>query len=177
MPKQAKVTVCTILGLGVLGSICSIVRLAYVDVIGVLLQDLPTSAPNYAIVSIIELGLGTTAACLATLRPLCSFLFDKARTGISSSRSRNIKMTPQALNNSKGVHGSYVTSGRHHDGLELKENGVITVTNELEIFASKAPTSDRTLQPLDLSLRPTQHRSPSCRSRSGSSEESLLEVV
>ncbi|KEQ69501.1 hypothetical protein M436DRAFT_22488, partial [Aureobasidium namibiae CBS 147.97] len=70
MHKQQKITVCTILGLGVLGSICSLVRLAYVDVIGVELQDLLVSAPNFAIVSIIELGLGITAACLATLRPL-----------------------------------------------------------------------------------------------------------
>jgi hypothetical protein len=163
MHRQQKITVCTILGLGVLGSICSLVRLAYVDVIGVALQDLLISAPNYGIVSIVELGLGITAACLATLRPLFAFWFDKARTGFTSSRSRTPRSTPMGLDGSKGISGSYVTSG-HNMG--PKDDGFVTVTRELQIFSNRP-------EPLEMhAMGPTAHRS-----RSQSSEESLLEVV
>ncbi|THZ87259.1 hypothetical protein D6C84_01855 [Aureobasidium pullulans] len=175
MHRQQKITVCTILGLGVLGSICSIVRLAYVDVIGVKLEDLLISAPNFAIVSIVELGLGITAACLATLRPLFAFWFDKARTGISSSRSgRNTKTGPVGLDGSKGmmgVSGSYVTSG-HNMG--HKDDGVVTVTRELQIYTNRPSNAGETMEMHNLS--PDRTRSGQ-RSRSQSSEESLLEVV
>lgn len=190
MPKQAKITVCAILGVGVLGSVCSIVRLAYVDVIGVLLQDLLTSAPNFAIVSIVELGLGIIAACLATLRPLVSSLFDKARTGISrSSRSRTgTNSTPLGIDGSKGISGSYVTSDRHYDGLELKENCAVTVTRELQIFTDRSSNAGQAMEMHNLSSpRENQHRgniSPrenplrsALRKPSQSSEESLLEGV
>ena len=174
MPKQAKITVCTILALGVLGSICSIVRLAYVDVIGVKLQDLLTSAPNYAIVSIVELGLGITAASMATLRPLFSSCLDKARTGISSSRSKGPRNGPMKLGGSKGISCSYITSGQHHAGMSLKENGVVTVTKELQVYASKPGPGDA-MELHDLqSPRGIHDRG---RKPSQSSEESLLQVV
>ncbi|THY30216.1 hypothetical protein D6D01_03313 [Aureobasidium pullulans] len=175
MHRQQKITVCTILGLGVLGSICSIVRLAYVDVVGVKLEELLISAPNFAIVSIVELGLGITAACLATLRPLFAVWFDKARTGISSSRSgRNTKTGPVGLGGSKGVmgvSGSYVTSG-HNMG--HKDDGFVTVTRELQIYTNRPSNAGETMEMHNLS--PDRTRSGQ-RSRSQSSEESLLEVV
>ncbi|KAI4736781.1 hypothetical protein E4T50_12731 [Aureobasidium sp. EXF-12298] len=167
MHRQQKITVCTILGLGVLGSICSLVRLAYVDVIGVALQDLLISAPNYGIVSIVELGLGITAACLATLRPLFAFWFDKARTGFTSSRSRTPRSTPMGLDGSKGVSGSYITSGHN---MSPKDDGFVTVTRELQIFSNRPSTTGETMEMH--AMGPTAHRS-----RSQSSEESLLEVV
>jgi hypothetical protein len=174
MHRQQRITVCTILGLGVLGSICSIVRLAYVDVIGVALEDLLVSAPNFAIVSIVELGLGITAACLATLRPLFAFWFDKARTGISSSRSgKNTKTGPTAAYaNSKGVSGSYVTSG-HNMG--RKDEGVVTVTRELQVFTNRPSDAGNTLEMH--AMGPSHQHPRDNRRRSQSSEESLLEVV
>ncbi|KAI4849356.1 hypothetical protein E4T44_03400 [Aureobasidium sp. EXF-8845] len=187
MHKQQKITVCTILGLGVLGSICSIVRLAYVDVIGVALQDLLVSAPNFAIVSIVELGLGITAACLATLRPLFAFWFDKARTNISSSRSGNRSgksktggARSQGFDASKGISGSYVSSGRNLG--QHKDDGVVTVTRELQIFSDRTSNAGDTLEmhAMGRSLpehHQHQHQQRSQRPRSLDSEESLLQVV
>ncbi|KAH0363448.1 hypothetical protein KCU65_g7397, partial [Aureobasidium melanogenum] len=174
MGRQQKITVITILGLGVSGSICSIVRLAYVDVIGVKLQDLLVSAPDYAITSIVELGLGITAACLATLRPLFAFWFDKARTNFSSSRSRTPRSTPMALSGSKGVSGSYVSSG-HNPG--PKDDGFVTVTKELQVSTNRQSITGEALELHAMS--PTSPRQPRSahRPRSQSSEESLLEVV
>ncbi|CAD0082697.1 unnamed protein product, partial [Aureobasidium vineae] len=174
MHRQQKITVCTILGLGVLGSICSIVRLAYVDVIGVLLEDLLVSAPNYAIVSIIELGLGITAACLATLRPLFAAWFDKARTNMSSSRSRNTKSTPIGLGNNKGISGSYVTSGHN---LGHKDDGVVTVTRELQVYTDRPSNLGDMLEMHAFGPAEGHQTRSGHRSRSQSSEESLLEVV
>jgi hypothetical protein len=182
MHRQQKITVCTILGLGVLGSICSIVRLAYVDVIGVPLQDLLVSAPNFAIVSIIELGLGVTAACLATLRPLFAFWFDKARTGISSSRSGNrsgkSKTGPSrqtGFDASKGISGSYVSSG-HHLG-HNKDEGVVTVTRELQVYSVTPSHAGDDLEMHAMGRLPEHQSSRNHRSGSQDSEESLLEVV
>jgi hypothetical protein len=189
MHKQQKITVCTILGLGVLGSICSVVRLAYVDVIGVALQDLLVSAPNFAIVSIVELGLGITAACLATLRPLFAFWFDKARTNISSSRSGNRSgksktggARSQGFDASKGISGSYVSSGRNLG--QHKDDGVVTVTRELQIFSDRSSNAGDTLEmhAMGRSLpehhqHQHQHQQRSQRPRSLDSEESLLQVV
>ncbi|KAI5204134.1 hypothetical protein E4T39_03808 [Aureobasidium subglaciale] len=177
MHRQQKITVCTILGLGVLGSICSIVRLAYIDVIGVKLGALLISAPNFAIVSIVELGLGITAACLATLRPLFAFWFDKARTGISTSRNgRDTKTGPAGVDGSKGVCGSYVTSG-HNIG--HKDDGVVTVTRELQIFSDRPSNVGETLEMHAMGLDSQhQHRhGHGHRPQSQNSEESLLEVV
>jgi hypothetical protein len=182
MHRQQKITVCTILGLGVLGSICSIVRLAYVDVIGVPLQDLLVSAPNFAIVSIIELGLGVTAACLATLRPLFAFWFDKARTGISSSRSGNrsgkSKTGPSrqtGFDASKGISGSYVSTG-HHLG-HNKDEGVVTVTRELQVYSVTPSHAGDDLEMHAMGRLPEHQSSRNHRSGSKDSEESLLEVV
>ncbi|CAD0107039.1 unnamed protein product [Aureobasidium uvarum] len=174
MHRQQKITVCTILGLGVLGSICSIVRLAYVDVIGVMLEDLLVSAPNYAIVSIIELGLGITAGCLATLRPLFAAWFDKARTNMSSSRSQNTKSTPVGLSNNKGISGSYVTSGHN---LGHKDDGVVTVTRELQIYTNRPSNVGDALEMHAFGPAEGHQTRSGHRSRSQSSEESLLEVV
>jgi hypothetical protein len=182
MHRQQKITVCTILGLGVLGSICSIVRLAYVDVIGVPLQDLLVSSPNFAIVSIIELGLGITAACLATLRPLFAFWFDKARTGISSSRSGNRSgksklgpSRPTGFDASKGVSGSYVTSGHHLN--HNKDEGVVTVTRELQVYSVTPSHAGDDLEMHAMGRLPEHQSSRNHRSGSQDSEESLLEVV
>ncbi|KAI4734645.1 hypothetical protein E4T50_14833 [Aureobasidium sp. EXF-12298] len=174
MHKQQKLTVCAILGLGVLGSICSLIRLAYVNVLGVPLQDLLVSAPNFAIISVVELGLGVTAACLATLRPLFAFWFDKARTGISSSRSgKNSKTGPTAAYaNSQGISGSYVTSGHH---LRPKDEGVVTVTRELQVFSNRPSDAGHTLEMH--AMGPGHQHPRDTRRRSQSSEESLLEVV
>lgn len=89
MSRRDKASVMGIFILGAAGSIASLVRLAYVNVLGVGISKLYVDAPSYAIVSITELGFGITAASMATLRPLSSKLLDKA--GISRSSRKRTK--------------------------------------------------------------------------------------
>lgn len=87
LPSQAKYSACGILALGALGSICSLVRLGYIHVLDEKLGVFFRDAASIAIASVIETGLGITAASLATLRPLFQSCMESHRTG-----KRNPKM-------------------------------------------------------------------------------------
>ncbi|KAH0334426.1 hypothetical protein KCU81_g9469, partial [Aureobasidium melanogenum] len=82
MNRKGKASVIGVLAIGVLGSVASIVRLYYIKDIhprASSATEFFSKAATIAIVSIIELGLGITAACLATLRPLFKTLLDYSR--------------------------------------------------------------------------------------------------
>ena len=87
MSRQARISVIAILCLGVVGSVCSIVRIFYVDVLqatfGVTLLK---QAPSFAILSATELGIGIISICCATLRPLFQRYFGLSQSGYSSQR-------------------------------------------------------------------------------------------
>lgn len=103
MTPKAKASVIGILALGAAGSIASMVRLAYVHVLGVRYDMLFMKAPDYAIASIIELGFGITAASLATLRPLFSKFLDKASGVLSSSRNKRTKESKGGMASEYGI--------------------------------------------------------------------------
>ena len=103
MTPKARASVIAILALGAAGSIASLVRLAYVNVLGVKFEQLVIKAPDYAIASIIELGLGITAASLATLRPLFSKFIDKAANVMTSSRGKKSKRTANEQSTDHGI--------------------------------------------------------------------------
>lgn len=122
MSPKAKASVIGILALGAAGSITSLVRLAYVHVLGVPLDRLYIEAPRYAIVSIIELGFGITAASMATLRPLFSQFLDKATYVMRSSQNKKSKRGDTLPQHSE--HGIVmersVNVGYEENGAELK---------------------------------------------------------
>ncbi|GAB7356532.1 hypothetical protein MBLNU459_g7276t1 [Dothideomycetes sp. NU459] len=91
MPPRAKWSVCGILALGALGSVASVVRLAYIQVLHEGSTTFFHDSVSIAICSIIEPGLGITAASLATLRPLfhdCLALHRKNRPATGSSEGK-----------------------------------------------------------------------------------------
>lgn len=81
MPRQAKISVCLILAFGALGSVASVVRIAYIGDLGAATNDFYYKAVGIAMASTIEMGLGIVAGSLATLRPLLRSLL--ARTEAS----------------------------------------------------------------------------------------------
>lgn len=81
MPRSTKISAGCLLGLGSLGSISSLIRLAYIpgaDASPIFLQH----AVDIACWSIVEPGLGIIAASLATLRPLFRYCFPGKRCAI-----------------------------------------------------------------------------------------------
>jgi hypothetical protein len=92
MSVRDKWSVIFVLVIGVLGSVASVVRLFYINALHSGDQDATTffsNAASIAIVSTIEPGLGITAACLATLRPLFRTLLDRTRSQLSSGSEKN----------------------------------------------------------------------------------------
>ncbi|GAB7354505.1 hypothetical protein MBLNU459_g4973t1 [Dothideomycetes sp. NU459] len=85
MPRATKLTAGFLLGLGALGSICSIARLPYIPGLKAGPSFLGNSI-KIAIWSIIEPGLGIVAASLSTLRPLFKSLLERTRSLTSSGR-------------------------------------------------------------------------------------------
>ncbi|KAG9602009.1 hypothetical protein KCU77_g2579, partial [Aureobasidium melanogenum] len=89
MNRKGKASVIGVLAIGVLGSVASIIRLYYIKDIhpgASSATEFFSKAATIAIVSIIELGLGVTAACLATLRPLFKSLVDYSQRGSDYTR-------------------------------------------------------------------------------------------
>ncbi|KAI5246976.1 hypothetical protein E4T43_02453 [Aureobasidium subglaciale] len=92
MRGRDKWSVVFVLIVGVLGSVASVVRLFYINDLHSGDQDATTffsNASTIAIASTIEPGMGITAACMATLRPLFKSVLDCTRTHISSSSAKN----------------------------------------------------------------------------------------
>lgn len=69
MTKRSKISVALILSMGAIASTATIIRIPYLHTMGNV-TDFLYATTDVAIWSGVETGLGITAACLATLRPL-----------------------------------------------------------------------------------------------------------
>jgi hypothetical protein len=86
MPRSAKALAGFLLSLGAVGSIISLIRIAYIPG----LKTGPTffsNAVDIGVFSLIEPALGLNAACLATLRPLFKDLASKVRNTTNTDSS------------------------------------------------------------------------------------------
>ncbi|KAI4721007.1 hypothetical protein E4T48_02714 [Aureobasidium sp. EXF-10727] len=96
IPRSAKISSGLLLSLGAVGSIISLIRIAYIPG----LKTGPaffTNAITIGVWSLIEPGLGIVAASLATLRPLFKNMMEKARNTTHTSNS-----SKSLSHNSKG---------------------------------------------------------------------------
>ena len=88
-----------VLAIGVLGSVASVVRLYYIKDIhpgAASATEFFSKASTIAIASIIEIGLGVTAACLATLRPLFKSLLEHTRSTYTRDNSKDKSSNPES---------------------------------------------------------------------------------
>lgn len=139
MAARARATVSIILIFGVLGSVCSVVRTAYVDVLGVALDKILSTAPKFAILSIVEVGLGIAAINMATLRPLFKTVFASTRGAITRpTNGPSARRTPAGT---VGTHGVRTLAVFDEDGdgkdLEPKNGGISVVTQFATTFTDK----------------------------------------
>lgn len=92
MNGRDKWSVVFVLVVGVLGSVASVVRLGYINDLHSGDKDATTffsDASGIAILSTIEPGMGITAACMATLKPLFKTVLDRTRFHGSSGSDKN----------------------------------------------------------------------------------------
>lgn len=111
IPKREKIIVCVIIGIGSIGGIASLVRMKYINALAFTGVSFGPEFTGLAIWSTIEPGLGITAACMATLRPLLR----KVRGFGSQTMSRTVgshtsksksRTTSSGLNSGKATDSS-----------------------------------------------------------------------
>ncbi|KAF1344392.1 hypothetical protein BDV97DRAFT_361567 [Delphinella strobiligena] len=93
MPRKAKVSAGILLGMGAMGSICSLIRIAYIPGLKAGPKFL-SQAIEVGTWSIVEPGIGISAASLATLRPLIRSMRDVSRnikSTMSSKKSDSVQ--------------------------------------------------------------------------------------
>ena len=137
MTARARATVSIILIFGVIGSVSSVVRLAYIDVLHVSLNKILVTAPKFAVLTIIEVGLGIAAINMATLRPLFKTIFGSTRSGTRpTGYGPSARRTPAGtVATANGVH---TMVGRDEDGdgdeveLQPKKAGGISVVTQFD---------------------------------------------
>ncbi|KAH0075604.1 hypothetical protein KCU96_g14654, partial [Aureobasidium melanogenum] len=86
MPRRAKISACILLSMGCVGTVASIVRIAYLDGL-VNSSKFFTTAVDAGLLSIVEPGLAITAASLCALRPLFLSMVEKTLPYISRTGS------------------------------------------------------------------------------------------
>jgi hypothetical protein len=119
MNTRSKITVSLILGMGGIASTATIIRIPYVHTLGNE-ADFLYATTDVAIWSCVETGVGITAACLATLRPLF-------RTWLSSSLGSTNRQGGAA---SGGLPGSRGPNG--HGYKKSHARGASTGLEELD---------------------------------------------
>ncbi|CAD0106381.1 unnamed protein product [Aureobasidium uvarum] len=151
MTGRDKSSVILVLVIGVFGSVASVVRLFYIKALHSGDQDATTffsDASSIAILSTIEPGMGITAACMATLRPLFKTVLDRTRTHLSSVSDKNKLSTAERGTNSHSgftssqqspVRGEFAQYGFASEG---KSRANSDSEPQLEMFdlSTKTPT-------------------------------------
>ncbi|KAJ5183940.1 hypothetical protein N7492_001556 [Penicillium capsulatum] len=109
MNQRTKLAIVGILGIGCIASAAVIVRIPFVHHY----QDREFLYNTYqiSIWSNVEAGLGITAGCLTTLRPLIRFLRDGS--SVSRSRNPNAGSFPLSSNVAPGFHRSSRSKSKH----------------------------------------------------------------
>ncbi|KAI5202313.1 hypothetical protein E4T39_04811 [Aureobasidium subglaciale] len=96
MPRITKFWAYLLLALGAAGSIVSLIRFGYVEGLRPGKNFFKQSA-KFALYSTIEPGLGITAVCFATLRPLFKKCLEGAKSVSASQNSRGGRKTPSMV--------------------------------------------------------------------------------
>ncbi|THY49561.1 integral membrane protein [Aureobasidium pullulans] len=89
MRRNTKIVVAAILGFAAIGSLSTLVRLPYVKQLGTYKGEFLYTSTYIALWSTVEVGIGISAASLATLRPLVQKFFPKLLPDAPSSGPAN----------------------------------------------------------------------------------------
>jgi hypothetical protein len=152
MTGRAKWSVVGVLVIGILGSVASVVRLYYIKDIhpsATSATEFFSKASTIAITSIIEIGMGVAAACLATLRPLFKRFLDHTRSYGSSGtvKNNNSSAAERGLSSRTGRGGvSVLQTPRHGDFAQygFAADDIVPGKNDTHVEMHSLP-SDRGL--------------------------------
>ncbi|GAB7356188.1 hypothetical protein MBLNU459_g6774t1 [Dothideomycetes sp. NU459] len=167
MPKVTKVTAGLLLSLGALSSICSIVRLRYIDGLAAGPQFLHTSV-SIGIWSCVETGLAIIAVSLSTLRPLFKSVLggssNQSAVYVDSSRKETAKQSKisSARGTNHHVDGLYrisdddlcgITTTQISGAKARTKGGRVNESKELGYNVDEVSLEDMSRKPTDATLR------------------------
>ncbi|EKG14870.1 integral membrane protein [Macrophomina phaseolina MS6] len=118
MNQRTKMVVVVILGFAAIGSTATLVRIPYIKGLKTR-DDFLYETTDVAIWSTVEPGIGMTAACIATLRPLLQKILSK--TGLSTPRTNPSRFTPNwgsSANQLGSKKQGYVRSPSYSHGMD-----------------------------------------------------------
>ncbi|KAJ4289895.1 hypothetical protein N0V90_011228 [Kalmusia sp. IMI 367209] len=188
MKKRMKVVVSGVIALAAIGSTATIIRLPYTVTLKPYKGDFLYRTTDFAIWTTVEVGIGITAGCIATLKPLVKSSFLSTRSGQQSTGnpwskgtgsklgSRLGRQTPMGLHELKPVTGksamtTTVTAGREssdsdenildHNGQEAGgwENG-ISKSVTTTVVEERADRGPRREQPSTPTMERRRNGSP-----------------
>ncbi|KAH7176113.1 hypothetical protein EDB81DRAFT_621673, partial [Dactylonectria macrodidyma] len=88
LPMKSKILIACVLGFAAIGSVATIVRAFYIPTL-LEHEDFLYKTTRFSVWSVVEPGVGITAACIVTLRPLYQLVC--YRTGLSSNGPENVQ--------------------------------------------------------------------------------------
>jgi hypothetical protein len=80
MSRRSKISICTVLGVGSVGGICTIVRIAYIHTLTKATPTFFMTSTAIAVTSAAELSVGVACICFSTYKPLIRKLFPRDGT-------------------------------------------------------------------------------------------------
>ncbi|TKX19239.1 sodium symporter-like protein [Elsinoe australis] len=86
MNKKSRTVVCILLGVASIAAVATIVRIPFLHTMNHYKGDFLYNTTQVAMLSALEVGLGITAACAATLRPLFQNLLESHRSGYATPK-------------------------------------------------------------------------------------------
>ncbi|KAG9951424.1 integral membrane protein, partial [Aureobasidium melanogenum] len=134
MKRNTKIVVAGILGFAAIGSLSTLVRLPYVKQLGTYKGDFLYTSTYIALWSTVEVGIGVSAASLATLRPLVQKIFPNLLPDSPSGPTNsNLKWSTK---HGRRTHRKGDPLGSMEDGTRKNHTMVTTVTGARPISGS-----------------------------------------
>lgn len=146
LSSRIKISVWCILAIGAIGSIASVVRLAYIDALQFESTSWPKGVISIAIASIVEPGIAIIAGSLATLHPLLNHVMDRGirrsylssnplvqelglQRGVRSLQETEVPESPGVCSLTKPVplQEGYTVPAWYHNGSQGRGMGSTTI--------------------------------------------------
>lgn len=151
MSRRAKLSVISILGLGSVGGVVSIVRIGYIDTLTRPTITYFVTSKAICLMSACELSVGLTCICLSTLKPILTWWSPRRSYYYSSEQARpdgDIALQQQSKAESGDWHGesrlihSRDTSAGHQSmGMSEASDGKLSHYHEAAVESSVALAS------------------------------------
>ncbi|KAG9649483.1 hypothetical protein KCU95_g1671, partial [Aureobasidium melanogenum] len=145
MNHQAKISAGFILALGCVSSITSMPRFGFIHALGGMGKEFWTMSYPVAVLGVVEVGTGATAACLLTLRPLIRSLRERSEHSHSSNNYKLDDMEEAEVGQAKAVSLKSVSATSVMSSSKDSMHKVKSIPAMVVVATAEADTTSQTL--------------------------------